>query len=144
MVSVSYFFAYARRNPPLLIKTIGTAVTAMFLGSKIGSSVITSCTIDGVNQLVVANIRGVSCLNNSTLPAGEHNLSITFQGDRSLSFDGLLYTPTEFPASGVDVQYEFSNDTFSTNLLSLRVADIPDPGNNGFDFEFHGGYYFYL
>ena len=82
-----------------------------------------------------AGFQGIECRNNATLSAERHNLSVTLNAfdklfdvsPNEVIFDGLFYTPSRFPDSGVDI-------AFQSSLLPEERRGIGDT----LDFEFNG------
>lgn len=113
----------------------GVAISAYFIG--VSAATITSCEIDGVRQRIIPTPAGFQCVNNATLLAKRHLLSITLGhgGSSTLSFDGLFYTTAETPAAGYDAALDVNDTQIHTEVDDLGVMKAP---GDSIEFSYFG------
>ena len=116
----------------------GTAITASFLATNLKA--IRSCLIDDIPQTITDVSGKTACMNTKRLSQGSHNLTIAL-GVPEASFDGLIYTPSHSPETGVDIAYEVSTPPVKYGDFTMKVAGQRDflvtPGDR-LDIEFNG------
>ncbi|KAF9557375.1 hypothetical protein CPC08DRAFT_764607 [Agrocybe pediades] len=100
----------------------GSFISAHFLGGA--QAAISSCTLDGNSQAVIASGNDVVCLSDPPQPSGQHTLTIVIQNNTS--FDGLYYVP------GDSEQANASMDKVITLKANLSTA------GDAYDFTFNG------